>query len=143
MCRILPAVGLTGPLTDRWADGRAQADLVATKQPDMQYHGVSLSLNSQNCPCVFTDCSSPGLAYSTESKTWFKGATIRNADSHQQFEKVWDHHNVTRNSICDRRTSVRHYSQRASNVHVRAWHRFYSGCYSMFYACKACGAGRW
>ena len=29
LCRILPAVGLTGPLEDRWADGRAQLELAA------------------------------------------------------------------------------------------------------------------
>ena len=32
LCRILPAVGLTGPLPDRWADGRAQIELAATVQ---------------------------------------------------------------------------------------------------------------
>ncbi len=32
LCRILPAVGLTGPLPDRWADGCAQIELAATVQ---------------------------------------------------------------------------------------------------------------
>ena len=32
LCRILPAVGLTGPLPDRWADGRAQIELAATAE---------------------------------------------------------------------------------------------------------------
>ena len=32
LCRILPAVGLTGPLPDRWAHGRAQTELTASAQ---------------------------------------------------------------------------------------------------------------
>ena len=32
LCRILPGVGLTGRLSDRWADGRAQLELAATVQ---------------------------------------------------------------------------------------------------------------
>ena len=32
LCRILPAVVLTGRLSDRWADGRAQLKLAATAQ---------------------------------------------------------------------------------------------------------------
>ena len=32
LCRILPAVGLTGRLPGRWADGRAQLELAATAQ---------------------------------------------------------------------------------------------------------------
>ena len=32
LCQIVPAVGLAGPLPDRWADGCAQTELTASAQ---------------------------------------------------------------------------------------------------------------